>query len=491
MPVESMSRECFLQEYELDLDQEFELKGKPAAWAPGHGGPRIWGSEDASIALSKDDPDKGNDDTATIALTWDERFLAVATNAVIRIYDVETKQKLAELIGHASNVREMFFSANEAGSYCLTDDHPAHARNAEYLLLSEGSEVGGRDGQMVLWHIDDQGRQIGRQMPFAVQTMADTAIEAIMPELADHHGLVGSDIEPVRGGFVEKLKEADTANRVKDLSVWEGHFPSFGTEPISHDGKSFFYIAHGDSTQSGMRPADELPQLVVVDMVTKTERFRLKGHTDAIMWAGWSPDDTVIATASWDEHYRIWDAKTGACNHTIGPTDGQNWSGRFSPDGKYVCLSGGHPTKVAIYNCATGEDVAKLMKPGLELKDWVRSMVWNPNSREVAVLSDKRVILWKPFEGDVQVVFRLETGDSMLTRFNDLHEVRWVDSGEKLIVQDSEATTFVWDKEKHVKWRFQRPKATELKGGIDVVFAALSQTVITLDGDGMVRFWKV
>jgi WD40 repeat protein len=37
----------------------------------------------------------------------------------------------------------------------------------------------------------------------------------------------------------------------------------------------------------------------------------LNGHTDAIMWTGYSPDETMIATVAWDKGMRIWDAKTG------------------------------------------------------------------------------------------------------------------------------------------------------------------------------------
>lgn len=83
-------------------------------------------------------------------------------------------------------------------------------------------------------------------------------------------------------------------------------------------------IAHGQSTQGGMRMPEELPQIVFNDVVTQEEKCRLMGQEDAIMWAGWSLDDKTIATACWDKTYRLWDAETGHCKHVIGKTGGQN-----------------------------------------------------------------------------------------------------------------------------------------------------------------------
>lgn len=472
----SMSRERFLQEYVLELNKEFELHGDPAAWAPVHDGPKVWGTEDASIALPIDDPLKGNVDSSAIAISPDEVYVAVSTNARIRIYNVQTKQKHSELIGHLSNVHGLYF---------------APSSGTEYTLFSEGAEVGGADGQIIRWRLNEKAQSMTRKMPFAIESMADAALGAVQPALIQHHGLEDSAMQEIRSGFVESLQLADTKNRAADMPIWEGHFPSFGTEPVSHDGKSVFYIAHGKSTQGGMRPPEELPQLIVMDIASSTRTCRLMGHEDAIMWAGWSLDDRTIATSSWDEHFRIWDAQTGECKHTIGPMGGQNWSGAFSPDGKHVLLSGGQPVNVSIYNIETGENVKRLEQEGLKLSSWMRYLSWHPEGKDIALINRKGVIVWTPFEDKVEKVFEFKTDDSMLTNFVGMSIISWTDGGRKLLLQDSEDTTFIWDRKRNVKWRFQRPQGTPLKGDHDAVFAAKTQTVISLDGDSKVRFWKL
>lgn len=253
-----------------------------------------------------------------------------------------------------------------------------------------------------------------------------------------------------------------------------------------------FYITCGETTQNGTRPPDELPQLVVVDIADRAEICRLKGHTDAIMWAGWSLDDKTIATASWDEHYKLWDASTGECKHTIGPTDGQNWSGAFSPDGKHVMLSGGRPTKVAIYHIQTGAEVKTLETDSVK-KTWVRYFSWNPNGKQIAIIEHRshNVILWEPFEDKVEEVFKLKIDESMLTRFNGMSNVKWTVDGKTLLVKDYEHTLFMWDMEKSWKWRFQRPLGFVTKYSSDMFYMDEMQTVVSLDGDGKVRYWKV
>ena len=45
----SYSSKKFLEEYELQLDKEFEYDGRTAQWVPSFDGPRSWGEENASI----------------------------------------------------------------------------------------------------------------------------------------------------------------------------------------------------------------------------------------------------------------------------------------------------------------------------------------------------------------------------------------------------------------------------------------------------------
>lgn len=486
-----MNRSIFLQEYHLEVEKAFVVDGRQAEWAPGTTGPRFWGEEDACLELVQDDPNRSNTPTAAIAASPDGGLLAVATNSVIRIYDMETKQYRAELVGHSGNVGTLYFVTAPIAAA----SEKVQISQTKYLLISQSSRVGGSPGHIIFWDLDNNGRCLNsRTMPFAIEAMIDKAMKAISEDLETHHEMLAQDIDAIRTGFADVLTKADAHNRVQDLPRLDGHFPRLGSTVVSHDGQRLIYTAHGSTTQSGMRPPDELPQIVVVDLASRSEIFRLKGHEDAIMWASWSPDDKTIATASWDSTYTLWDAQTGAKKHVIGPTDGQNWSGTLSPDSKHVLLSGGNPTGVVVYDVQTAAEVTRLDYDGR--RGWCRNISWSPKGDAIALSFDhtQSVLLWHPYtkaQESIEIV-KLKNDGSHLDGFCSFALIKWVDDGKKLVAETTEGSILVWEPERHVQWRFQRPVSTVFKTfSSDVLFRSETQTLLTLDGDDKVREWKL
>src|SRR5437868_9946691 len=64
-----------------------------------------------------------------------------------------------------------------------------------------------------------------------------------------------------------------------------------------------------------------------------TLRQVLRGHTDTITRIAWSPDGSYLASPSRDKTIQIWDARTGACVHTLQGHTEVVWSVAWSPDG--------------------------------------------------------------------------------------------------------------------------------------------------------------
>ena len=440
--------EDFMREYECIVDREFELNGRVASWAPSQSdsGPRIWDEEDESIDLPGNNPDSGIAPTSALALTPDDKYLAVSVNTIVRLYDVETLELCVELAPHQRNVDGLHFRPHTP--IALEED-------ARYTLISQTRGL----------------------------EMDSTIHKSIFD--ADGH-LVGQD----------PAQTSPLAN---------GSLPSLASSIWSADGNRMIYIAHPEPTRHATtpQPASELPQVVILDLLTDREVCRLLGHQDAIMWASWSPDSTTIATASWDHTYGLWDAQSGIRKHTIGPTPGQNWCGAFLGDGIHVLLSGTAvgtttPEKVGIYNIETGAIVVGLQpSEGIQLDRRLRDFAVRP-SGELVVLSNGRSLLaWEPFEPErhVQVLLALHPSqDLTVSGFGGLQNLKFVDRGRKLVAQCEDQTIFAWDPEKQWKWRFQRPRGRAVDDGYgtDVLYVRRQESEWLLSmGENRVRLWRL
>ena len=85
----------------------------------------------------------------------------------------------------------------------------------------------------------------------------------------------------------------------------------------------------------------------------------LKGHTDIVLPATFSPDGKKIVTGSADKTARIWDAETGKELHKLeGHTDAVLY-GNMSPDGKKIG-TGGYNGPVRIWDVESGKELYRL-----------------------------------------------------------------------------------------------------------------------------------
>jgi WD40 repeat protein len=85
--------------------------------------------------------------------------------------------------------------------------------------------------------------------------------------------------------------------------------------------------------------------------------FTLYGHTSAVNSISFSPDGTRIATSSWDNSTRVWDARTGT---PLLEVTGR--SAMFNPDGKRLITIWGNNnmTMVKVWDANTGTALASV-----------------------------------------------------------------------------------------------------------------------------------
>jgi WD40 repeat protein/tRNA A-37 threonylcarbamoyl transferase component Bud32 len=81
--------------------------------------------------------------------------------------------------------------------------------------------------------------------------------------------------------------------------------------------------------------------VVLFDLKTMTEEFRLKGHKDEIFGMTFSPDGKTLATASWDSTVKLWHVACGEQLLNFKSEFGTTWSVAFSPDNSTLAFGSG------------------------------------------------------------------------------------------------------------------------------------------------------
>ncbi|KAH7024544.1 WD40-repeat-containing domain protein [Microdochium trichocladiopsis] len=440
----SYSSYQFFQDWRYAIAKDFVTKSGDS-YPYAHNGHKSWGQEDVKLP-------------PIYAGTHDIHVLETSTWTVVSV-----------LRAHSSEIESLALQPGTKGSVLVSSDN--------------GRRDGSGSGKptIIIWDVARDG-----------EPPSDTPLGSSKIELTDNaiSSIVGNTATSVAAQLSEAMGIALNEEQILELQksftspiqkVVEEH--SIATKRTVH-GRMRHSTKSGTFSPSGgymvyypgdrPRSNDSAPwDMKICSLrqgsagVEVQDHATLRGHTDCILWTGWSPDEKFFASVAWDKTIRVWDAATGELKQKFD-TDGQNWTGAWSPDSRHLAATCGTGA-LFVYDVSDGSTVWEQHseKEGRRM-GWRRALAWHPEGKLLAVGAQElgRVVVLDTEKREPVSERQLsveqsrtdnEDARAFLGGWIEVRQLSFVDGGRKLVVfTGADDSIEVYDSEEEQKWRFSR-----------------------------------
>jgi WD40 repeat protein len=210
------------------------------------------------------------------------------------------------------------------------------------------------------------------------------------------------------------------------------------------------------------------------DVATTQELFTFQGHTNKVEQAAFSPDGQRIITASDDNTARIWNVADGKTLFILeGHEQGVQYT-TFSNDGKrVVTVSWDHTAR--LWNAETSEEIAVLA--GHE--NMIEHAAFSPDDQYIVTTSwDKTARLWDAETGLERLVLKGHRNGVAYAAFSP--------DGEYIITTSWDTSVRLWDtKNGESLWERKHLACVH-----HAAFSPDGQLIVTGGNDGTARLWE-
>jgi hypothetical protein len=236
----------------------------------------------------------------------------------------------------------------------------------------------------------------------------------------------------------------------EDVLLLPGHADQVRALDFSADG-AFLAAAGGKPGREG--------EVLLWNATTNQPPRRIAAHKDNILDVAFSPDDTLIATASYDKHAMIWNVSDGTLRNDFTDHVDAVYALAFSPDGSYLATGAGDRT-VKLWDVNTGKRLITLS----DAEKAVHSVAFSPDGRFLAAGSaDKRIYVWD-VEASAKQFTQSSTSTGVLAHSVFAHDgavllLTYGPDGKTLVSSGEDAIVKLWDTETMTATRTLEPQS--------------------------------
>ncbi len=175
------------------------------------------------------------------------------------------------------------------------------------------------------------------------------------------------------------VRDAKAGDLLREFRILDKFFLGSGLTVLSEDRKLLANVITDERT------------IKIWRVESGDELTTLKGHSDRIQGACFSPSGKSIASTGWDKTVRIWDTQTGNTIQKISLPE-LGLQVEFSPNGKRLAVgSAGKKSRISIYDTTTWQELA-VWEAKFECS---RNLAFNPQGNLLASAGGSFVQVWE------------------------------------------------------------------------------------------------
>lgn len=320
-----------------------------------------------------------------IGFSADGKLLAASVGSAIKLWDAETFEERAVLLGHDRDISSLQFAPD--GRTIVSGD---------------------ANGVIKFWSTDQSpDPQVLRGHTGALREVAFSP---------DGRRLVSSSLDGTL-----RVWALSTGEEILSLKGHRGTTPATAFSP--------------DGTQIVSGGMDRTVRLwdAATGALTKT----LRGHTDGLYWVNFSPDGKRVISGGSGGQLKLWDVASGTELRTFADDASAVEGAQFTPDGKFVATCERTASGlVKLWAAATGELVKTFSGP----KASYRCVAFSPDGRSLAVGVNSpgaaSAVIWDVTTGELRAL--KGSGGRILT-------VGFSADGRRLFGAGDRGVISVWD----------------------------------------------